>query len=279
MHQSKKPKRDEEGGTPPPCSGELGELVRLPHELLCHVFPGLPQSTIMKLSRSSRHCRQAAREAIPRIQAALVASVKDGWGRATGAQMRMLMTLLERFAGCRDIATNEPLRLQGDEEVYMTRCVSPEGDLHSSPQRLRDLRIVYDVHPLRERTSHDRAGEPSIKMMLRFEFCSYIVINFHQRVARGIVASEVLELDWARCCRGVDIGQALLLTFLPLWRGRVVQFNGPLRSLRQCAAIMAGCDVIENYKHSRDKRYTFDGTDWAPETSVRGREIRVMSYK
>eukprot|EP00884_Botryococcus_braunii_P021232 jgi/Botrbrau1/7793/Bobra.0159s0221.1 len=276
QHQSKKRKmkRGEEGGTPLPCSGELGELVCLPKELLCHVFPGLPQSTVMGLSRSSRHCRQAAREAIPRIQAALVASVKDGWGSVTGAQMRTLMTLLERFAGCRDIATNEPLK--EDEQGETTYYLSPEGGLHLPPQQPGCLRVECKVYPLWGGANHDRTGRQNIEMVLKFHFHGSSV-SFRQEVVRGIVIRGVL-VCCAHDCEHVDIGQALVLSFLPVWRGRMVRFIAPVRSLRECAAIIAGCDVVEWHHDSCFVRYKMDVTDWAPETGPRGCDIYVISH-
>eukprot|EP00884_Botryococcus_braunii_P021233 jgi/Botrbrau1/7794/Bobra.0159s0222.1 len=275
--KNRQTKRDEEGGTPPPCSGELGELVHLPKELLCHVFPGLPQSTVMGLSRSSRNCRQAAREAIPRIRAALVASVKDGWGRATGAQMRMLMTLLERFAGCRDISTNEPLQLQGGKQRVRTRYLSPEGDLRSSRQGPAGIKVLCGAYASPGPVGYDSAGTPASKMVLSFHFHGSFV-NFSQEVTRGIVMPGVFEC-WVGPCESVDFGQALVLSFLPLWRGRVVNLVAPVRSLSECAAILTGCDVVRWYHDFLGHVcYTNDGADWAPETTLNGREIRVISH-
>eukprot|EP00884_Botryococcus_braunii_P000698 jgi/Botrbrau1/10629/Bobra.154_1s0018.1 len=112
---------------------DLGPLRELPHEVLEHVFPSLPQATILELSTSSRDCREAARKAIPRVRAALADSLKDGCMWATPRQLRTMTTLLQRFKACSHISTDEPVPLADPGGINTVFCgITPTGKVIST---------------------------------------------------------------------------------------------------------------------------------------------------
>eukprot|EP00884_Botryococcus_braunii_P008603 jgi/Botrbrau1/17744/Bobra.0127s0009.2 len=264
----------------------VGPLRGLPHELLVHVFPGLPQSTVMALSRSSTHCRQAARQAIPRKRAALLASIQNGCLWATPAQLRVLGIFLQRFAACSDVFTDE---LVGPNGTLFTQynIICPQGRVLSTasehatqpgdktPYRFpwdppampfpigSDpgggaasanypwVRVKYEATPYLPIEGGDGGHEPDMQFKMVFHFgptgARYI---FMQQRLDGLVVPDRLFFA-VRQCKNVELAQTLALTFQQFCPGLGVDFAGPVRSLRDCAILVAGCPVIFwNYYHT-----------------------------
>eukprot|EP00884_Botryococcus_braunii_P008601 jgi/Botrbrau1/17742/Bobra.0127s0007.1 len=267
-----------------PQSNELGPLRDIPHEVLVHVFPGLPQATVMALSRDSSMCRAAAQQAIPRKRAALRASIQNGCLSATHAQMRVLRMFLQRFAECRHIFTNEPT----ESPVRNYTIIGPQGRAllpevvvsQDAAHPRRPLKLsTFDYvnldfaailpsegsgpsggaasanHPLvrvsfRTRLhgsveGGDREHEPNMFYCMEFWFvetntlCTVSQIRWSGMVVPGLLYVRVHE------CKEVELAQALTLTFQQFCPGAEVDFNGPVRSLRDCAVLVAGCPVIK----------------------------------
>eukprot|EP00884_Botryococcus_braunii_P011547 jgi/Botrbrau1/20393/Bobra.0006s0054.1 len=246
-------------------STDLGELKALPHELLEHVFPGLPQATIMELSTSSRDCREAARKAIPRVRAALVDSLKDGCKWATPAQLRTMTSLVERLKACRHINTDQPLPLVGPGRNGAVFCgIGPKGKvyIHRNPDMYRPELCKYAPTPVAgKRTYHKLlgpqqltftyeverrsggAGAPSLHCSLGFDLGNPAYLRFDLDFDGGRVLPRSL-ISSCSFCDDVDLLQALVLKFWPIWGSGGVFLTLPIKSPRECAAIIAGCGDI-----------------------------------
>eukprot|EP00884_Botryococcus_braunii_P001011 jgi/Botrbrau1/10910/Bobra.0025s0083.1 len=240
----------------------LGELRGLPHELLEHVFPGLPQATIMELSTCSRHCGAAARKAIPRVKAALrVASLKGGCKRANPVQVRTMITVLGRFKAGRHIETDQPVPLVNPgTEFGGTHKISPTRKL--SFRGSDDwMRVGYYVAWL-----DGGAGRPSLRCNLTFGLGHSAFLVFELDVAGGEIIPRLL---CGEClfCEDVDLLQAFVLALWPTWGSGALWLTLPVKSPRECAAIVAGCkDIIWQARWAGDRHFSAEAS--STESSV-----------
>eukprot|EP00884_Botryococcus_braunii_P010267 jgi/Botrbrau1/19241/Bobra.0077s0138.2 len=221
---------------------DLGELRALPHELLEHVLPGLPQATICGLSTSSRHCREAARKAMPHVRAALVASLKDGCKWASPAQLQIMTTMLQHFKACRHINMDQPVPVVGHQGGIVACCVIgptgkvlPPGSKDIDPSQLRE---TYGIE-----WPYGRAIGQYLTCDLVFRLSDRATLWFRLDVIGGRVLRQEL-VGSCYCCQDVDLFQGLLLKLWPSWGGGELRLSLPVKSIRECAAIVAGCGHI-----------------------------------
>eukprot|EP00884_Botryococcus_braunii_P010736 jgi/Botrbrau1/19664/Bobra.0003s0028.1 len=273
---------------------DLGKLRTLPHELLEHVFPGLPQATIMELSTSSRHCREAAQKAIPRVRAALVDSLKGGCKWTTRAQLHTMTTLLQRFNACRHISTDQPLPLvHTGREIISASGIGPQGIgppgmvfAPGIPDIDRPQLWEYAPIPVAGMWRHQKlmeqltysycvewrsggAGATWLHCYLHFSFGSTARLRFTLNVVGGRVRQKSL---FGHCdfCEDVDLLQAILLKFWPTWGSGELILDLPVKLLQECAAIVAGCGNISWMAGSAGQRHL--SADTSSTESCIGRE-------
>eukprot|EP00884_Botryococcus_braunii_P007019 jgi/Botrbrau1/16318/Bobra.0066s0086.1 len=255
--------------TPHPRPESLGRLRDIPHDLLGHVLAGLPQPTIMALSRSSRHCRQVAREAILRKRGAILASVRGGCWWASAAQLRVLLTLLERFVAFKDPCEEGPVEL--DELIWTLHGVSPDGKV-SIWRTVNDITVSFTVLKLLGNGEEEEEEEDRQEWWLEFYDKSPLGLRLLFKMS---VAAGTSEGGLAACVvqrqRDVEMGQALLLLFQESFKASNVSFTAPITSLCECAVLIPGCEFVSWWKQGSEtpaKTYDFAGQVW-PETRAK----------
>eukprot|EP00884_Botryococcus_braunii_P014207 jgi/Botrbrau1/22788/Bobra.0132s0114.1 len=218
---------------------DLGPLRQLPHELLCHVFAGLPQATLTGLSTCGSICRHAVQLAFRRKQDFMEESVAQGSRWLTPAQLRQLLMFLERFKEWRHITTDEPVGPKGFE--YEAFTVDAGGQVRRGHTLFCWEGIcvtlgVCPTHPRLHRFGFFGNQEIVLCGKMSFHLRDKWVLDFRQaEPAGGGPKLRVLSCDTA-FCSSLERGQALLLYFRRAFGTQSTVLAGPMGGAsRQCS--------------------------------------------
>eukprot|EP00884_Botryococcus_braunii_P003142 jgi/Botrbrau1/12829/Bobra.0045s0001.1 len=234
---------------------DVRALREIPHALFCHIFPGLPVATIIKLSISSRQCWHAARVAIPRIRAALVASVSGGCKWMNRQQAETLIQLLNQFrnSGSSLLPDQSPSPSDTTRDRFF---ISAQGtkSYAAGPGDYPEIFVLFNS----ARTTPEdtgRAADPGygpegcrshFSLVVRMGSDPSATAHFYyewdhieRRVVRSMASIAV------SACADIELGQALLLFFQAAWDWQSMYFRAPVRSLLECGLAISSAGSLE----------------------------------
>lgn len=226
------------GVVTPPNPEDLSAFSELEQDTIAvTVLRKVPLCDQVQLAMLNKTWRRVADSSLECIHADKGASVGSGCKWLTAQQLSTMTVCLERFSNWQDIWTGEPLGLK---PVLSTFRLSPDGML------IPDVSGAYGHAPVVgfefELKTHviPEGGEkiewlgevtltcPHPEPKFRFTLGSFA---YEGESDGGITVS-------AHSCRDIQPVQALMLFFLKLWPTVSVWFDAPVKSIRECAALV-----------------------------------------